>query len=92
MKTISIIGSGSWARALTTLFVRREILIKYRECVKNHFIINTLKEGILFWYHNPVNFYKKPSNSIINIINKSAEENLKIVYNNDDFFSIDLEV
>ena len=72
--------------------ITKNILIKYRECVKNHFIINTLKEGILFWDHNPVNFYKKPSNSIINIINKSAEDNLKIVYNNDDFFSIDLEV
>ncbi len=33
MKTISIIGSGSWARALTTVFVRKEILIKYRKSV-----------------------------------------------------------
>ena len=33
MKTISIIGSGSWARALTTVLVRQEILIKYRKSV-----------------------------------------------------------
>ena len=44
MKTISIIGSGSWARALTTLFVRREILIKYRKSVnKSKFTGKTIK-------------------------------------------------
>ena len=31
MKNISIIGSGSWALALTKVFVRREILVKYRK-------------------------------------------------------------
>ena len=44
MKTISIIGSGSWARALTTVFVRREILIKYRRSVnKSKFTGKTIK-------------------------------------------------
>tara|TARA_B100001248_G_scaffold163218_1_gene123195 strand:- start:809 stop:1744 length:936 start_codon:yes stop_codon:yes gene_type:complete len=33
MKTISIIGSGSWAHALSTVFVNREVLIKYRKSV-----------------------------------------------------------
>ena len=33
MKTISILGSGSWAHALSTVFVNREILIKYRKSV-----------------------------------------------------------
>ena len=72
--------------------ITKNILIKYRECVKHHFIINTLKEGILFRKWNNINFYKKPSNSILNIINIINNYNLKIVYNNDDFFSIDLEV
>lgn len=52
--------------------ITKNILIKYRECVKNHFIINTLEQGILFRKWNNINFYKKPSNSIINIINNSA--------------------
>ena len=44
MKTISIIGSGSWARALTTVFVRKEILIKYRKSVnKSKFSSKTIK-------------------------------------------------
>ena len=44
MKTISIIGSGSWARALTTVFVRKEILIKYRKSVnKSQFNSKTIK-------------------------------------------------
>lgn len=72
--------------------ITKNILIKYRECVKHHFIIITLKEGILFRKWNNINFYKKPSNSIINIIKNLANSNLKIVYNNEDFFSIDLEV
>jgi hypothetical protein len=72
--------------------ITKDILIKYRACVKHHFIISTLKEGILFRDWNNINFYKKPSNSILNIIENSADKNLKIVYNNDDFFSIDLEV
>ena len=33
MKTISIIGSGSWAHALSTVFVSKEVLIKYRKSV-----------------------------------------------------------
>tara|TARA_B100000524_G_scaffold339042_1_gene231006 strand:- start:64 stop:606 length:543 start_codon:yes stop_codon:yes gene_type:complete len=72
--------------------ITKNILIKYRACVKHHFIINTLKKGILFRDWNNINFYKKPSNSILNIIENSAKKNLKIVYNNDDFCSIDLEV
>ena len=31
MKKTSIIGSGSWAQALTKVFVKREILVKYRK-------------------------------------------------------------
>ena len=31
MRKISIIGSGSWAQALTKVFVKREILVKYRK-------------------------------------------------------------
>lgn len=81
---------------MTTKFIFNEItkniLIKYRSCIKDHFIINTLKEGILFHKYNNINFYKKPSNNIIDIINNPTDLNLKIVYNNDDFFSIDLEV
>jgi hypothetical protein len=72
--------------------ITKNILIKYKECIKNHFIINTLENGILFREWNNINFYKKPSNNIKNIIKNSAKHNLKIVYNNDDFFSIDLEV
>ena len=72
--------------------ITKNILIKYRACIKNHFIINTLKEGILFRMWNDINFYKKPSNNILDIIENSAEKSLKIVYNNEDFFSIDLEV
>lgn len=72
--------------------ITKKILINYRTCVKKHFIIKTLKEGIEFRSYNNINFYKKPSNSIIDIINNSMRANLKIVYNNDDFFSIDLEV
>lgn len=72
--------------------ITKNILIKYKECIKNHFIINTLENGILFRDWNNINFYKKPSNNIKNIIKNSAKHNLKIVYNNDDFFSIDLEV
>ena len=33
MSKISIIGSGSWAQALTKVFVKREILVKYRKSV-----------------------------------------------------------
>ena len=33
MREISIIGSGSWAQALTKVFVQREILVKYRKLV-----------------------------------------------------------
>ena len=28
--------------------ITKNILMKYRTCVKHHFIINTLKKGILF--------------------------------------------
>ena len=33
MRKISIIGSGSWAQALTKVFVKREILVKYRKII-----------------------------------------------------------
>tara|TARA_B100000035_G_scaffold257912_1_gene228114 strand:+ start:144 stop:992 length:849 start_codon:yes stop_codon:yes gene_type:complete len=70
--------------------ITKNILIKYRACIKNYFIINTLKEGIIFRDWNNINFYKKPSNSILNIIENEANRNLKLVYNNEDFFNIDL--
>ncbi len=44
MKKVSIIGSGSWALALTKVFVRREILIKYRKSVdKSNFASKSVK-------------------------------------------------
>ena len=44
MKKISIIGSGSWALALTKVFVNREILVKYRKSVnKSKFTNKTIK-------------------------------------------------
>ena len=70
--------------------ITKNILIKYRECIKHHFIINTLKEGVKFRAWNDINFYKKPSNNIRKIIKNSANSNLKIVYNNEDFFSTNL--
>ncbi len=68
--------------------ITKNILIKYRECVKNHFIINTLEQGILFRDWNRKDFYKISNTSILNIIENKAKKNLKIVYNNDAFFSI----
>lgn len=68
--------------------ITKNILIKYRECVKNHLIINTLEQGILFRDWNRKDFYKISNTSILNIIEKKAKKNLKIVYNNDAFFSI----
>ena len=44
MKKVSIIGSGSWALALTKVFVRREILVKYRKSVnKSKFKSKSIK-------------------------------------------------
>ena len=44
MRKISIIGSGSWAQALTKVFVKREILVKYRKSVnKSKFTSKTIK-------------------------------------------------
>ena len=44
MRKISIIGSGSWAQALTKVFVKREILVKYRKSVnKSNFTSKTIK-------------------------------------------------
>ncbi len=68
--------------------ITKNILIKYKACINDHFIINTLKDGVLFREWNNINFYKKSSNSILNIIKNSAKYNLKIVYNNEDFFSV----
>ncbi len=44
MRKISIIGSGSWAEALTKVFVNREILVKYRKSVnKSKFTSKTIR-------------------------------------------------
>ena len=44
MRKISIIGSGSWAQALTKVFVNREILVKYRKSVnKSKFTSKTIR-------------------------------------------------
>ena len=44
MREISILGSGSWAQALTKVFVKREILVKYRKSVnKSKFTSKTIK-------------------------------------------------
>lgn len=69
----------------------KDILIKYRQCIKEHFIIKTLKDGISFRKFSKLKFYRKPSNKIQEIIKKKAISNLKIVYNNDDFFSVNLD-
>ena len=63
------------------------ILLKYIQCIKNHFIIKTVEGCILFdpRGHNCINFYKKPSNNIIDIINKPHKCNLKIVFTDEDF-------
>ena len=68
----------------------KDILIKYRQCIKDHFIIKTLKDGITFRRYNKLKFYRKPSNKIQDIIKKKAISNLKIVYNDEDFFSVNL--
>lgn len=70
--------------------ITKDILIKYRQCIKEHFIIKSLKDGIFFRKWNNINFYKKPSEKINDIINKKHISNLKIVYNNEDFFSVNL--
>ena len=44
MRKISIIGSGSWAQALTKVFVNREILVKYRKSMnKSKFTSKTIR-------------------------------------------------
>ena len=44
MRKISIIGSGSWAQALTKVIAKREILVKYRKSVnKSKFTSKTIK-------------------------------------------------
>jgi hypothetical protein len=68
----------------------KSLLLRYRECIKTHFIIKTLKKGILFRSWNDVNFYIKKSNNIEYIIEENHTSNLKIVYNNLDFFNIKL--
>ena len=68
----------------------KDILIKYRQCIKDHFIIKTLKDGITFRRYNKLKFYRKPSNKIQDIIKKKAISNLKIVYSDEDFFSVNL--
>jgi hypothetical protein len=70
--------------------IKKDILMKYRECIKNHFIIKTLEQGIVFRHWNCLKFYTKPSNNIHDIIKVSHKCNLKIVYNNEDFFNINL--
>ena len=64
------------------------ILMKYRQCVKKMFIINTVNNGVIFRNWNNINFYKKPSNKLIDIINNQHQANLKIVYKNEDFNKI----
>ena len=68
----------------------KAILRKYRQCIKDHFIIKTLKDGITFRRFNKLKFYRKPSNKIQDIIKKKAISNLKIVYSDEDFFSVNL--
>ena len=81
---------------MKTLFplnkINIDILIKYRNCVKKMFIINTVNNGIIFRHWNNIRFYKKPSNKIIDIINNQCKNDLKIVYNNEDLNSIDLHI
>ena len=44
MNKVSIIGSGSWALALTKVFIKGEILVKYRKSVnKSKFASKTIK-------------------------------------------------
>ncbi len=50
----------------------KDILIKYRQCIKDHFIIKTLKDGITFRRYNKLKFYRKPSNKIQDIIKKKS--------------------
>jgi len=68
----------------------KAILRKYRQCIKDHFIIKTLKDGISFRRYNKFKFYKKPSDNIEDIIKGKAISNLKIVYDDEDFFSVNL--
>ena len=71
--------------------ITKNILIKYGECIRKQFIVKTLDGGIIFRRWNDINFYKKPSNNIVDIIDNKAISNLKIVYNNEDYYLIDLE-
>tara|TARA_B110000261_G_C13040961_1_gene340323 strand:+ start:488 stop:1315 length:828 start_codon:yes stop_codon:yes gene_type:complete len=79
---------------MKTLFplnkINRDILIKYRNCVKSMFIINTIDNGVIFRHWNHTHFYQKPSNQLIDIINNQHEANLKIVYNNEDFTHLNI--
>lgn len=76
---------------MTTKFnldeINKDILLKYRNCIKKHFIIKTLDGGIIFRIWNNINYYKKVSNNLLDIINKKARKNLKIVYNYEDFYN-----
>lgn len=69
---------------------KKEILYKYIKCIKNQFIIMTVKDGIYFRYHSGNNFYKKHSNKITEIIEKKHPTNQKLVYNSTDFFDINI--
>ena len=66
----------------------KKILLRYKECINKHFIVQNFKDGILGRDCASVDFYKKKSNNILDIIQDQPEiNNKKFAYNIDDFNS-----
>jgi len=82
MRKISIIGSGSWAQALTKVFVNREILVKYRKSVnKSKFTSKTIRF---------TNHFKDLSKSyfiFLAIPSQSIRQNLVELRNKTNFYN-----
>ena len=65
----------------------KKMLLRYKDCIKKHFIIQNLKEGIILKdFYNQMNYYYKHTNNILDIMKHNQEiNNKKFAYNMDDF-------
>ena len=71
--------------------ITKNTLLKYRDIINNYFIIKTVENCINFRFWNDINFFKKKSNKLQDIINQDSLCNLKPAYSNDDFLSIKIK-